>query len=88
MLDMGIFFPTKPIKLKHTYFLKVVIEHCLQAEVFIAEVELLVGLLFVLHFTQVEDIHYTLWAFENPLTIGCTIARALSLLSIGNLRWQ
>lgn len=88
MLDMGIFFPTNQIELKHTYFLKVVIEHCLQAEVFIAEVELLIGLLFVLYFTQVEDIHYTLWAFENPLTIGGTVARALSLLSIGNLGWQ
>jgi len=74
MLNMGIFFPIKPIKLKQAYFLKVVIEHCLQAEVFISEVELLVGLLLVLHFTQVENIYYTLWAFENPLAIGCTVA--------------
>ena len=64
------------------------IEHCLQAEVFIAEVELLVGLLFVLDFTQVEDIYYTLWAFEHPLTVRCTVAGSLSLFSIGNLRWQ
>ena len=63
------------------------IEHCLQAEVFVTEIELLARLLFVLDFTEVKNVNYTLRAFENPLAVRRIVTSALSLLVLGNL-WR
>lgn len=79
MLGKGTSSPKAVFGESRTYFLEVMIENSLQAEVLVSEVELLVCLLFVLDFLQVKHICHSLGSFKNPLPVRRTVARPLSL---------
>ena len=50
------------------------VKDSLQAEVFVAKIELLIYLFVVLQLSQIKEFDYSLGAFEYPLAVRCTIA--------------
>jgi len=64
------------------------VENSLQAEIFVAKIEFLIPLFFILQLLQVKKVNYSLRPSKNPLAKRRAVSTSLSLFLLGDLGRQ